>query len=122
MSKDNEFQDVFKHLHSILKKHEKKLDVVKNAEDNYYLNTEHLMKNKKPMFFGAVQIKKKYVSYHLMPVYVNPKLLDGISPELKKQMQGKSCFNFNSVDKVLFKELEKLTKAGLADYKKEGYV
>jgi len=35
-----------------------------------------------------------------------------MSPELKRRMQGKSCFNFKTVDEKLFKELAKLTKAG----------
>jgi hypothetical protein len=44
----------------------------------------------KGLFFGAVKIGKRYVSFHLMPVYVHPDLLDAISPELRKRMQGKS--------------------------------
>ena len=118
----NDFQEIFKALRNILSKHEKKLVVVTDKEDNYYLNTAHIMKNKKPMFFGAVTTKKKFVSFHLMPVYVNPDLLVDISPELQKRQQGKSCFNFKEVDKTLFKELEKITKAGIADYKKQDYL
>jgi hypothetical protein len=57
-----------------------------------------------------------------MPVYVKPELLDGISPELRARMQGKSCFNFKSVEPALFKELAKLTKAGYASYKAQGFV
>ena len=38
-----------------------------------------------------------------------PELLKGISPELKKHMQGKSCFNFKKVEPDLFKELADLT-------------
>jgi len=49
-------------------------------------------------------------------------LIDGISADLKKRMQGKSCFNFKAVDEKLFKELGKLTKVGLQDYKKAGYL
>lgn len=41
-----------------------------------------------------------------------PELLNGISPELKKRMQGKSCFNFKKVEPELFKELAELTKKG----------
>lgn len=122
MAKSNEFADVFKELHSILKKYEKKLDVVTDKADNYYLNAPNLVQNKKPMFFGAATIKKNSVSFHLMPVYVNPELLETISPELKKCMQGKSCFNFKKTDKKLFKELARLTKACVMDYKKQGYV
>ena len=47
-----------------------------------------------------------------MPVYVEPSLLDGISPGLRRRMQGKSCFNFAKVDEALFAELEDLTRAG----------
>ena len=122
MAKVNEFEDVFKELQSILKKYEKKLVVVTDKADNYYLNTAHLMQNKKPMFFGAATIKKNSVSFHLMPVYANPELLENISPELKKCMQGKSCFNFKKTDKKLFKELARLTRAGMLDYKRQGFL
>ncbi|MBA3573260.1 MAG: hypothetical protein H0W34_15095 [Pyrinomonadaceae bacterium] len=57
-----------------------------------------------------------------MPVYAFPELLEGISPELKKRMQGKSCFNFTAVEPKLFKELAKLTKAGFARFKAEKFV
>ncbi len=68
--------------------------------------------------FGAVQTRKNYVSYHLMPVYVFPDLLEGISPELRKRMQGKSCFNFKVVDEKLFRELARLTDKGYRRFKK----
>jgi len=69
------------------------------------------------IFFGAAQIKKNYVSFYLMPVYMFPELLKGISPELKKHMQGKSCFNFKKVDPELFKELTKLTKLSVEKFR-----
>lgn len=53
-----------------------------------------------------------------MPVYVNPKLLYGISTRLKKRMQEKSCFNFKSIDNELLGELKQLTKAGVELFKK----
>ena len=68
------------------------------------------------LFFGAVKIGKRYVSFHLMPVYVHPELLDGISPELRQRMQGKSCFNFTRPDDALFAELGSLTGAGYNAY------
>jgi hypothetical protein len=57
-----------------------------------------------------------------MPVYLQPDLLVGISPELQARMQGKSCFNFAVIDKPLFKELAALTKAGFASYKAQRFV
>jgi hypothetical protein len=73
----------------------------------------------KDVWFGAARIGKSYVSYHLMAVYAFPDLLDGISPELKKRMQGKSCFNFTRVDEKLFQELEELTQQGYERFKQE---
>jgi hypothetical protein len=113
---------VFKDLRSIMDPYAKVLDAKKDDASELYVDTRHIQKNKKPLFFGAVQVKKAFVSFHLMPVYVKPELLDGISPALKARMQGKSCFNFSDVDKSLFKELALLTKAGFASYKEQGFV
>ncbi len=35
-----------------------------------------------------------------------------ISPQLKKRMQGKSCFNFTQIDPALLDELARLTERG----------
>lgn len=114
--------DVFAELRAVLLPFARKLDCTIDKGDELYVNTRHIQENKKPLWFGGVQIKKRYVSYHLMPVYVNPALLDGISPDLKKRMQGKSCFNFTSSDAALLKELAALTEASFRDYEKRGYV
>ena len=113
---------VFTELRSIMAPYATKLDPKKDDPSELYVDTKHIQKNKKPLFFGAVQIKKAFVSFHLMPVYMKPELLDGVSPGLKSRMQGKSCFNFAEVDKPLFKELASLTKAGFASYKEQGFV
>lgn len=122
MSNQERFNKAFDQLRRILECYASRLSCEKDESGNYYLNTKHIMKNKKPLFFGAVQIKKNYVSYHLMPVYVYPELLESISPELTRRMQGKSCFNFKSVDSELFEELAALTKAGYEKFRSAGYV
>lgn len=116
-----ELQPVFTQLTSILRPYAAKLEIKTDSPTELYVDTRHIMKNKKPLFFGAVQIRKKYVAFHLMPVYVQPALLDSVSSELKRSMQGKSCFAFTSVDKNLFRELAGLTKAGYASYREQGY-
>ena len=121
MSSKTDFNSVFETLKGIMNSFATNLILVKNEEHDYYLDTPFIMKNKKPLFFGAVNIKKNYVSYHLMPVYVYPELLEGISPELKKRMQGKSCFNFKKVDEALFQELAELTQKGYDRYKQAKY-
>ncbi|MDH4191183.1 MAG: hypothetical protein OEW21_13385 [Betaproteobacteria bacterium] len=93
-----------------------------DSDSELYVNTRHIQKNKRPLFFGAVALKKNYVSFHLMPIYVQPQLLESISPELKARMQGKSCFHFTRVNKPLFSELAALTKNGFASYKEQGFV
>jgi len=113
---------VFAELREIMLPYARKLKCTSDREDELSLETEYLLENRKPLWFGAVQNKKNYVSYHLMPVYVNPGLLAHISPELKKRMQGKSCFNFSSSDAALFEELKELTEAAYQDYKDRGYV
>jgi hypothetical protein len=117
-----EFATVFAELWAILLPYAGTLAVTVNTDDEFHLNTRHIQKNKKPLFFGAVQVRKNYVSFHLMPVYVRSELLEGISPKLRVRMQGKSCFNFTKVDKTLFGELAELTEAGFASYKEQGFV
>lgn len=122
MSNGEDFHKAFDALRGILEGYAADLVCEKNESDDYYLNTKYIMQNKKPLFFGAVQIKKRYVSYHLMPIYVFPELVGNISLELNKRMQGKSCFNFKSADEKLFQELAELTQAGYEKYKSAGYI
>jgi len=113
---ENDFQATFEKLKAILEPYEGKLVVVHNTAKDYYLDTSYVMKNKHRLFFAAVRIGKAYVSFHLMPVYACPDLLEGLSPELKKRMQGKSCFNFKTVDEKQSRELSKLTRAGFKKF------
>jgi hypothetical protein len=113
---------VFAELRSIMAPFAAKLEVKQDDDTQLYVDTRHTQKNKKPLFFGAVQLKKSFVSFHFMPVYATPELLAGTSEKLMARMQGKSCFNFTAVDKELFKELAALVKAGYASYKEQGVV
>ena len=63
-------------------------------------------------YVAGIRVGKRYVSYYLMSVYAFPDLRDSMSPELRRRMQGKSCFNFTTVDEPLFAELERITQAG----------
>jgi hypothetical protein len=60
-------------------------------------------------YVAGTRLGKRYVSYYLMPVYESPDLVKGMSPELRKRMQGKSCFNFSTIDESLFRELADIT-------------
>ena len=102
---------VYVELKAVMQSYAEKLDTKMNTASELFVDTKYIQKNKKPLFFGAVQVKKNYVSYHLIPVYVAPGILAGVSARLKKRMQGWSCFYFTEIDRPLFKELAALTKA-----------
>ena len=116
MPENNNFDKVFAKLKAIFQPYVKKMDVAQDNQTYYLLNTRYIMKNKQPLCFGGVRLGKAYVSFYLMSIYACPDLLKSMSPELKKRMQGKSCFNFKEVDEKLFKELKQLTKAGAAKF------
>lgn len=67
-------------------------------------------------------LRKSYVSYHLMGVYGNTKLLEGMSKELKVRMQGKTCFNFKKLDEKIFLELDSLTARSTMHSEKQGFI
>jgi hypothetical protein len=70
------------------------------------------------VLFAGVKLGKRYVSYYLMSVYQRPDTV--ISPELTKRRQGKSCFNFTTIDDGLFDELADLTADGRELYAEQG--
>src|SRR5687768_8440447 len=119
MSPQPDFPLVFEKLKSILKPYETGLNITADAPEAYSLDGPYSEKWKKELFFGSAQLKKNYVSFYLMPVYMYPDLLEGISPELKKHMQGKSCFNFKKVEPELFEELANLAEKSYARFQKE---
>ena len=114
MAKTATFDETFKTLRGVLERHAQELLVQVDKPDAYELASK-TMKDRigRPLFLAAVQVKKSYVSYHLMPVYAIPGLLKGVSPALKKRMQGKACFNFKSIEPAQAKELAALTEAGI---------
>ena len=119
MSPPTDFPIVFAQLKNILQPFAPKLTITADTSSAYSLDGPYSEKWKKELFFGSTQLKKNYVSFYLMPVYMYPDLLNDISPELKKHMQGKSCFNFKKVEPELFKELADLTKKGYERFQKE---
>ena len=122
MPEKKDFDRVFARLKKILQPYATKMDVASDSEVYYLLNTRYIMKNKQPLCFGGVRLGKAYVSFYLMSVYACPDLLKTMSPELKKRMQGKSCFNFKEMDEKLFKELARLTRAGATRFSDRKFI
>jgi hypothetical protein len=126
-----DFESVFVRLRRILEKHSAALTVKADVRGRYSLEASAGPaalrawggKAKKARISVAwVQVGKAYVSYHLMGIYGNARLLDSMSKELKARMQGKTCFNFKEIDENLFKELDPLTAHAIAAFRKAGYI
>jgi hypothetical protein len=73
---------------------------------------------KAPFMVAAVTAGKAYVSFHLPAVYMYHDLVATYAPSLKKRMQGKSCFNFQTYDPETARGLKALLKAGIERTKK----
>ena len=117
--KKQEFALAFKGLRAILKPYDKKLRVAKDKPGDYMSESKSLRYQGKPVMFAGITTKS-YVSFHLFPVYMFPNLLDGISPELKKRMQGKTCWNFKKAEEPLFAELGKVVDASFRRFEEMG--
>jgi len=118
---NSEFESIFARLRAILEPYSARLKVTADAPEQYCLEVASSPKLKKAFPAAWVKTGKGYVSYHFMPVYMFPKLREGMSDKLQARMQGKSCFNFKVSDETLFKELEVVTREGFAMCRKAGF-
>lgn len=117
-----DLEGAFAALAEVLRRYAGPLLVRADGDGEFALDTPHRLPRGELLFFGAVQRRKGYVSYHLFPVYTDPDLLEGVSAGLRKRMQGKSCFNLKAPDPELVEELRQLTAAAFARYREHGYV
>jgi hypothetical protein len=115
-----DFEGVFALLKPVLEGEAPRLAVKVDSTTEYTLVTKvpspYPQHKGQPMWFGAVKIGKAYVSYHLMPLYMNAPLTKSVSPVLKKHMQGKSCFNFKGAPSPEALEALRRLTAAAADH------
>lgn len=109
------FDRVDRGLREILKPLRSRLVATKDGPDGLALEIPGL-EGKPYGYVAGIRRGKRYVSYYLMAVYAFPDLLETMSPGLRRRMQGKSCFNFATVDEALFAELAEVTQAGIHRY------
>ena len=120
---NEQFGETFAQLKNLLKTFEDRLIVKSDRDEKYHLDAcTNPFKKDENLYFASVESKKNYVSFHLFPVYMFPELLEEISPELRKKMQGKSCFNFKKPDAELFAQLRMLTERGFKKFETENLV
>ena len=120
---DTEFETLFDRIRAMFRKHEPSCVLRCDEPDRYYLDTHEVRaKDGYRTMFGGVEIKKNYVSAHLMPVYIHPDLLERAGEALRKRMQGKSCFNFKRIDEAQLADLEALIDSGAERFSAEGRI
>jgi len=115
-----DFPAAFTALRDILKRYSTNLLVYADKPTDFTLVTKSIGPNKKPIWFGCVLLKKSAVTYHLFPLYYNPKLQAAIPKELLPRKQGKTCFNFQRPDAALFAQLDALTQRARESFERAG--
>ena len=118
MPKTDAFVETFQTLRSILERNRGQMKVMVDTDTEFSVASPTMTdRTGRPLFAAAVQVKKSYVSYHLMPIYMDRALMAIVSAALRKRMQGKACFNFKTIERSEAKELGTLTKKALASFK-----
>src|SRR5437762_13742550 len=113
------FDQTFDTLRALLRRQAKRLKLIADKPGDFQVACpDRVDRIGRPLYVAGVTKRKSYVSFYLMPVYACPDLKETLTPELKKRMQGKSCFNFKTIDAAQAKELERVTRVGIARFKK----
>ena len=107
-----DLEQVHTRLKAILAPYRDRLHVASDGPGGMYLELPEY-KGQPWGYVGGTRLGKRYVSYYLMGVYGDDGLAASISPELRRRMQGKSCFNFATADESLLGELEALTSRAI---------
>ena len=116
-----DFAAIFARVRPMFARYEADGFLLDDSAGRYMLGTHELRpKDGYRTWFGGVEIRKSYVSVHLIPVYVHPDLKEGLTDALRKRMQGKSCFNFKELDEGLLAELDSLVARGFARFAADG--
>lgn len=92
---------------------------IKKPGYHLYGTEEKSYYGRKPqqMYIAGVIQQKNYVSFYFTPIYSHAEEFKDISPELRKFLKGKSCFNINKTTPPLLEEIEHVLKKGIDKYK-----
>jgi hypothetical protein len=127
----SEFKAVFERLRSILNTHAGAFVVSEDSATRFCLSapvgaaTLRAWRGKRKSEMIPVawtEVGKAYVSFHHMALYGSPKLREGLSEELSRRMQGKTCFNFRTEKEIPVSELEELTARGCEGMRAAGFI
>lgn len=117
----NNFPVIYEQLRNVLQRSAAGMKIAHDLPGDFNLVTPGDNPRRQEIFFGAVKIQKNFVSYYLMPIYIYPDLLEGVSSSLLRHLKGKSCFRFTRLDDRLLDELNLLTQRGRQRFQQEGW-
>jgi hypothetical protein len=115
----SDFPAVAARLRQILEPYRNRFVVTRDGPAGMSLEV-HGLEGRPNGYFAGIRVGKRYVSYYLMAVYAFPELVEAMSPELRRRMQGKACFNFSRVDETLMAELAEVTARGAQRWGPDG--
>ena len=117
-----DFKEIFTRIKKQMLPYSKKMEVRVDKESVYHIyiikEVELAGRKYKEIYFGGVLIQKTMVAFYFFPIYSHPTEFVIPAP-IKKNLKGKSCFNFKKLDDAQEKAIGQLLKEGLALYKKE---
>lgn len=117
-----DFLQIFMRIKKLLLPYGKEMDTRVDKESNYQLyivkEIELAGRKFKECYFSGLVIQKTMVAFYFFPIYTHPKAFT-IPVEIKKNLKGKSCFNFKKLDEAQEKAIAQLLKEGFNFYKKQ---
>jgi hypothetical protein len=116
----SDYPGAFAALREILRRHSDGMIIQSDTPTDFTVIMPAIGPNKKPIWFGAVLLKKSAVTYHIFSLYFNPAMQAAVPAELLKRKQGKTCFNFQQPDPDLFARLDELTALGRQNFERHG--
>ena len=118
MGGDHGFAAVFASLRAVLEPYAKEPGFVHLERDGMFQlsSTRRTDRIGRPLSVAAAQVNRSYVSFHLLPIYMNPTLQAAVPVGLKQRMHGKSCFNFTAIDADQLEALTALTRRAIASF------
>ncbi len=123
---DTDKQQIFLQLKDVLQKYAKLMSVTTDTNTEFQVYTGkpvELPGRKFPtMYFAGLIIKKNFVGFYFMPIYMNPDLVSKLAPELLKLLKGKSCFHFTKLDPTIIPKLESALQLGYEGYQERGWI
>jgi cytochrome P450 len=93
----------------------------RDEDDGTRMTDRQLRDEAMTLFIAGHETTATALAWAVDEVWRQPALLsrlrDSLSPALRKRMQGKSCFNFTTIEPGHLTELAAVTKKGIAGFK-----